>query len=101
MRNVLFTLGYQQRTITEFVALAREACVDVIIDVRETAWSHKPGFSKAALLASSDPTPASTPCVSGPQDTARALRYRPISKYPRAGSVRLRHTVNHSHHSRA
>jgi hypothetical protein len=37
---------------------------------------------------------------SGPTDTARTLRYRPISEYPRAGSVRLRRTVRHPHHSR-
>jgi uncharacterized protein (DUF488 family) len=51
MADVIFTLGYQQRSIVEFVALAREAGVGVIIDVRETAWSHKPGFSKSAFVA--------------------------------------------------
>ncbi len=42
----LFTLGYQQRSLDEFVALLLEASIDVLVDVRETAWSHKPGFSK-------------------------------------------------------
>ena len=50
MRDVIYTLGYQQRTIEEFVALACEAGVEIIIDVRETAWSHKPGFSKSAFV---------------------------------------------------
>jgi uncharacterized protein (DUF488 family) len=45
----IFTLGYQKRSIDEFVALLREASIDVLVDVRETAWSHKPGFSKGAL----------------------------------------------------
>jgi uncharacterized protein (DUF488 family) len=49
MQDVLFTLGYQKRSIDEFVELARSAEIDVLIDVRETAWSHKPGFSKAAF----------------------------------------------------
>ena len=38
---------------------------------------------------------------SGPQDTARALRYRPISEYPKTGSTRHGRTVKHSHHVRA
>jgi uncharacterized protein (DUF488 family) len=49
MRATLFTIGYQQRSLEDFVAIARKAGVDVIIDVRETAWSRKPGFSKSAF----------------------------------------------------
>jgi uncharacterized protein (DUF488 family) len=45
----VFTLGYEQREINEFVRLLKGEAVDVLIDVRETAWSHKPGFSKTAL----------------------------------------------------
>src|SRR5665213_2768409 len=51
MSDVILTLGYQQRSIEEFVALARQAGVQVLIDVRETAWSHKKGFSKSAFAA--------------------------------------------------
>jgi len=29
--------------------LLQRASIDVVVDVRETAWSHKPGFSKGAL----------------------------------------------------
>lgn len=47
----VLTLGYQQRTIKEFIDLLVDAAVDVLIDVREQAWSHKPGFSKSALQA--------------------------------------------------
>ncbi len=47
----VLTLGYQQRTIKEFIGLLVDASIDVLIDVRETAWSHKPGFSKSALQA--------------------------------------------------
>jgi hypothetical protein len=49
MNQTLFTLGYQQRSIREFVSLLVDAGIDVLVDVRETAWSHKPGFSKGAL----------------------------------------------------
>jgi uncharacterized protein (DUF488 family) len=51
MPDAIFTLGYQQRTIAEYVALLRDARIDVLIDVRETAWSHKSGFSKSSLQA--------------------------------------------------
>lgn len=49
MRDEIYTLGYQRRTVEEFVAIAKSAGVKVVIDVRETAWSHKPGFSKGAF----------------------------------------------------
>ncbi len=48
-KGTLFTLGYQQRTLGEFVAILLESGIDVLVDVRETAWSHKPGFSKGAF----------------------------------------------------
>lgn len=48
---ILYTLGYQQRSIEEFVRLLVESRVNALVDVRETAWSHKPGFSKSALRA--------------------------------------------------
>jgi len=47
----LFTLGYQHRSLAEFLEFLRDAYIDVLVDVRETAWSHKPGFSKGALRA--------------------------------------------------
>jgi uncharacterized protein (DUF488 family) len=48
-QRTIFTLGYQKRAIEEYVAVLQEAGVRVVVDVRETAWSHKPGFSKSAL----------------------------------------------------
>ena len=47
--RTLFTLGYEQRTIEEFVRMLEDAGVGVLVDVRETPWSHKPGFSKRGL----------------------------------------------------
>jgi uncharacterized protein (DUF488 family) len=46
---VLYTLGYQQRSVDEFTEILRDSNVDVLIDVRETAWSHKPGLTKGSL----------------------------------------------------
>ena len=49
MPATLYTIGYQQRSLEEYIAILREAEIDVVIDVRDTAWSHKPGFSKSAF----------------------------------------------------
>jgi uncharacterized protein (DUF488 family) len=57
MTRTLFTLGYQKRDLEEFMGLLRAASINVLVDVRETPWSHKPGFSKGALsdaLAAAD-----------------------------------------------
>jgi len=47
--RTLFTLGYQQRSVKEFVSFLIDADVSILVDVRETPWSHKPGFSKRRL----------------------------------------------------
>ena len=51
MPHTLLTIGYQQRTLDEFLAILVDSGVDVLVDVRETAWSHKRGFSKTAFEA--------------------------------------------------
>src|SRR5205823_6116594 len=51
MPTTLYTLGYQQRSIDEFVEILDESGIDVLVDVRETAWSHKPGFSKSGFAS--------------------------------------------------
>jgi uncharacterized protein (DUF488 family) len=45
----LHTLGYEKRSPEEFLALLRQAGIGVVVDVRDTPWSHKPGFSKQPL----------------------------------------------------
>jgi len=45
----VFTLGYQKRTIDDYLLELQRAGIKVLVDVRETAWSRKPGFSKTAL----------------------------------------------------
>jgi uncharacterized protein (DUF488 family) len=45
----VFTLGYQQRSLEEYVRELITVRIQVLVDVRETAWSRKPGFSKSAL----------------------------------------------------
>lgn len=45
----LYTLGYQKRDVPDFVDILLWAGVDLVVDVRETPWSYKPGFSRTAL----------------------------------------------------
>lgn len=49
MATTLYTIGYQKRDLAEYIKLLRAAGINVLVDVRETPWSHKPGFSKSAL----------------------------------------------------
>lgn len=47
--STLYTVGYEKRTQEEFFRILAEAGVQVLMDVRDVAWSHKPGFAKGAL----------------------------------------------------
>ena len=47
----LCTIGYEKRSLDEYIDLLLANGVEVVLDVRETAWSHKPGFSKTAFSA--------------------------------------------------
>ena len=45
----VWTIGYEGRTIDDFVGHLVATGIDVLVDVRENAISRKPGFSKRAL----------------------------------------------------
>ena len=45
----IWTIGYEQTTMSAFLAALQEAGVDVLADVRAIAASRRPGFSKNAL----------------------------------------------------
>src|SRR5579859_7766943 len=45
----IFTLGYQGLNLQQYISLLEAADVEIVVDVRETAWSYKPGFSKSPL----------------------------------------------------
>jgi uncharacterized protein (DUF488 family) len=46
---VLYTIGYQGRSVDELVAMLLSAGVDRLIDVRELPLSRRRGFSKTPL----------------------------------------------------
>ncbi len=45
----IFSIGYEGRTLEEFIALLNAALVERLIDVRDAPFSRKPGFSKKPL----------------------------------------------------
>lgn len=47
----LSTIGYERKTVDEFLAQLAEAGVRLVIDVRAVAASRRPGFSKSAMAA--------------------------------------------------
>ena len=47
----VWTIGYEQTTMAEFLAALTAAGVEVVADVRAVASSRRPGFSKTALAA--------------------------------------------------
>lgn len=50
-RPPLLTIGYEGRTVAEFMEALAAAGVELLIDVRAVAASRRPGFSKTALAA--------------------------------------------------
>jgi uncharacterized protein (DUF488 family) len=47
----LLTIGYEGRSLDEYLGLLTGAGCTLLCDVRRNAFSHKPGFSKKALAA--------------------------------------------------
>jgi uncharacterized protein (DUF488 family) len=48
----IFTIGYEQTTMADFLAALKNAGVERVIDVRALPLSRRPGFSKNVLAAS-------------------------------------------------
>jgi uncharacterized protein (DUF488 family) len=49
MPKPLFTIGYEGKTVDEFLGELASAGVELVVDVRAVAASRRPGFSKTAL----------------------------------------------------
>ena len=47
----IYTISYEGRSLEQFLADLRAAGIRLLVDVRETPFSRKPGFSKNALAA--------------------------------------------------
>ena len=44
-----YSLGYEGTTLGRYIEVLKLHEITIVIDVRETPWSYKPGFSKKAL----------------------------------------------------
>lgn len=49
MEFYLFTIGYEKKSIQEYVSLLKKFKIKTLIDVREVAWSYKQDFRKQTL----------------------------------------------------
>jgi len=49
MVNKIYTLGYEKKKISEYLKILTSSRINVLIDVREKAWSHKTDFCKTKL----------------------------------------------------
>ena len=47
----VWTIGYEQASMGQFLAALQEAGVEVVADVRAVAASRRPGFAKSSLAA--------------------------------------------------
>lgn len=47
--RTLSTIGYEGKTLDEFIGELKQAGVELVLDVRAVAASRRPGFSKTAL----------------------------------------------------
>lgn len=53
-QSKLWTIGYENVGVPEFVATLKEAKIKTLVDVREIANSRRAGYSKKSLAASLD-----------------------------------------------
>lgn len=75
--GTIVSIGYEGRTLDEFVDALRLHRVDVLIDVRLTPISRKKGFSKTALseaLGAADIEYRHEPELGNPKDNRDAFR---------------------------
>jgi uncharacterized protein (DUF488 family) len=75
--GALVSIGYQGRTIDEFVETLRRDGVTAVVDVRLTPFSRKPGFSKTKLrdaLAAAGIEYVHEPTLGNPKDNRDAFR---------------------------
>jgi uncharacterized protein (DUF488 family) len=50
MTGAIVSIGYEGRSLDDFIAALKTERIEVLVDVRLNAISRKPGFSKTALM---------------------------------------------------
>jgi uncharacterized protein (DUF488 family) len=77
MAPSLISLGYQGRSVDELVAQLRGACATILVDVRLTPLSRKPGLSKKRLaqaLKDAGIDYVHLPALGNPRDNRKPFR---------------------------
>lgn len=75
--NPVFTIGYQGRSPQGFCEALNANGVSVVVDVRLTPWSRRPGFAKTALaaaLAQAGIRYVHEPTLGNPKDNREAFQ---------------------------
>jgi hypothetical protein len=84
------TIGYQGRTVDDLIGALRGADVKVLVDVRLTPLSRKPGLSKnglAARLRDAGIDYVHLPQLGNPRDNREAFRRGEVSAVARYRAV--------------
>ena len=75
--RLLYTIGYEGKSIDEFIQLIINNNIKTLIDVRELAISRRPGFAKTKLksaLENKDVAYYHIPSLGSPKDVRHKLR---------------------------
>lgn len=75
--SALYTIGYEQRGISDFLSVLKGHGITRVVDVRQYPNSRRPGFSKSALtrlLSESGIAYESLPALGSPIDLRKAYR---------------------------
>ncbi len=98
-RSKVFSIGYEGLSLDEFVALLLEHDVDLLVDVRLTPLSRKPGFSKTVLseaLSAAGIRYVHEKALGNPRDNRESFR----NGRRALGEKRFRKVVRqHGHHA--
>ena len=74
---VVFSIGYERRSLNDLISTLRDHSVEMVVDVRLSAFSRKPGFSANALhreLADSGISYRHEPALGNPKDNRDSFR---------------------------
>jgi uncharacterized protein (DUF488 family) len=88
--TTLWTVGYQDRTVDDMIDVLNTAGVEVLVDVRLTPLSRKPGLSKsrlAARLGDAGIGYVHLPQLGNPRDNRDAFRRRDAAAFARYRAI--------------
>lgn len=85
-RPTLISLGYEERSVDDLVQDLKRRSVKILVDVRLTPLSRKPGMSKrklAAVLAEADIAYVHLPALGNPKENREPFRMGDLASHER------------------